>query len=113
MILVKEDHCAMCGTKFAGQYEYDFQVCSVCDPIPTIEEIEQSSFSTAQVAAMAKRIAELEAKVEQLEAENALMKKKAHVSFGCFWNGGWYSNVGTEGHIDHSPTPPAEGDGNE
>ena len=60
-----------------------------------------------------KRIAKLEAKVEQLEAENALMKKKAHVSFGCFWNGGWYSNVGTEGHIDHSPTPPAEGDGNE
>ena len=66
MILVKEDHCAMCGTKFAGQYEYDFQVCSVCDPIPTIEEIEQSSFSTAQVAAMAKRIAELEAENKRL-----------------------------------------------
>jgi hypothetical protein len=72
MILEKIDECRMCGKRYATQLEYDFQVCDDCDEIPPIEIIESGSFSTIEVAAMAKRITDLE---QQLEAANAQIKE--------------------------------------
>lgn len=83
MILEKLEYCPLCEADYATQYEYDFQICNNCDPIPTIEEIEAGSFSTAQVAAMAKRIAELEAELSALEAQREWVNKSEAAAFEC------------------------------
>ena len=38
----------------------------------------------------------LQAQVEELQSKAQLMEDKAKVSFGCFWNGGWYTLPNTD-----------------